>query len=253
MNKLFPQWLTANIMIPEIVRGNIKVIVTPEYSNNSINLSLLDLTYNRALIPPEEVRKFGIRLGIAIGHILYTIGFDEKPYLYQILSERTTCRIEGDIKSKMSRYEQYTGDSIENLLIELLGADPERVLQSPTKNIYRIEHKETKAGMWHNYDGTYNGVIKELTEGKSREALMPYTKEHTHRGKKWFSGVESLEQLYQWFTERDLEELMGMGYVLYRFSALEYIIKGSEVLFTRESVVRQAGINLQGEIWLESN
>lgn len=111
--------------------------------------------------------------------------------------------------------------------------------------LYRIEHKETKAGMWHNYDGSYNGIIKTLTEGKSKNVPMNKTKNQAKDGKRWFSSVASLEQLLEWFTERDVKELVDLGYQLYEIECSEYnrVDKG-EILFTRESVSSMKEIDL---------
>ena len=111
--------------------------------------------------------------------------------------------------------------------------------------VYRIEHKETKNGMWHNYDGTYNGIIKTLTEGKSKDVPMPRTKHQSKDNKKWFSSVSKLEQLLEWFTRKDIEELVSLGYGLYEFECTEYNnVTANETLFTRESIVDKNEINL---------
>lgn len=109
--------------------------------------------------------------------------------------------------------------------------------------IYRIEHKDTKAGMWYNLDGTYNGVIMELTEGEAKSAPMPYTKEHQYQGKKWFSAARSMKQLDEWFSVKNQNELYDRGYRLYRMVVKEFVIKEGEVLFTREGVINQVKIN----------
>lgn len=119
--------------------------------------------------------------------------------------------------------------------------------------LYRIEHKETKAGMWHNYDGSYNGIIKTLTEGKSKNVPMNKIKEQSKDGKKWFSSVSNLDQLLEWFSRKDIEELVSLGYQLYEIECSECnrVAKG-EILFTRESVTSMKEISLTDMVEYET-
>lgn len=63
----------------------------------------------------------------------------------------------------------------------------------PVKTIYRIEHKDTGDGMWYNMDGTYNGFIKNLTEGRSKNSLMDEHQKCPAKYGKWHSGVKDLK------------------------------------------------------------
>ena len=85
--------------------------------------------------------------------------------------------------------------------------------------IYRIEHKKSKAGMWYDYNGEYNGLIKTLSEGKSKH--IPMLLRPKLDDKNWFSGVLSLQQLLEWFSNKDIEVLtytilvLLRGYIFY--------------------------------------
>lgn len=111
--------------------------------------------------------------------------------------------------------------------------------------IYRVEHKDTKSGMWYNFDGSYNGIINKLTEGKSKQLPMVRDKNHNKDDKKWFSAVKSLDQLFEWFSELDLMELNNLGYELYEIKCNDYLVNSNEILFTRESVIYQNKLNLK--------
>ena len=116
------------------------------------------------------------------------------------------------------------------------------------KTIYRIEHRDTKDGMWYNYNGSYNGAIFDLTEGLSKNIPMPYTEHHKKDNKKWFSAVKSIDDLFKWFTSLDIQELLGQGYELYKITCINYNDIGSEVLFAREDIVKQEIVNINSII-----
>lgn len=105
------------------------------------------------------------------------------------------------------------------------------------RTIYRIEHKDTGNGMWYNMDGTYNGFIKNLTEGKSKDVPMGKHQKCPVEHGKWHSGVKSLGQLLEWFSEKDIDELFASGYKLFEFQCEEYYEAENEIYFTREGVV----------------
>lgn len=114
------------------------------------------------------------------------------------------------------------------------------------KTIYRIENPTTNSGMWYDRYGQPNGVIENLTEGKSKAMDMPHSHLHEANGKKWFSAVASIESLLMWFSKKDIEELLSWGFRLYKFEVNEYNELEFEVLFTREGVVRQTLMDAKG-------
>lgn len=111
--------------------------------------------------------------------------------------------------------------------------------------IYRIEHRDTRDGMWYNYDGTYNGFIFNLTEGKARNFPMDYHSRYSKENLNWISGVKDKEQLLEWFSLLDIKELLENGYGLFGFMCDKYIIEESQVLFPRESVYLRKEISIQ--------
>lgn len=106
-----------------------------------------------------------------------------------------------------------------------------------TKTIYRIENPKTKCGMWYNERGEYEPFINTLTEGISKSLPMPFDSKFREDNIKWFSGCESLVQLGEWFSEKDIEELMESGYRLYELNVSQYKAEQFQVLYTREGII----------------
>lgn len=112
------------------------------------------------------------------------------------------------------------------------------------RTIWRIENPTTGTGMWYNDKGEFAPVITKLTEGISAHLPMENNPVHRLHGKHWHSGVVSYESLKNWFSKRDTEELISMGYVLYEIVTEEYNELEFEILFTKEGIVSQREINL---------
>lgn len=110
--------------------------------------------------------------------------------------------------------------------------------------IYRIEHRDTRDGMWYNYDGTYNGFIFNLTEGKSKNLPMDYHNRYSKDNMTWISGCMDKEQLLGWFTPLDISELLKNGYGVFEFECDTYLIEDTQVLFAREKIYSQKEIEV---------
>lgn len=59
-------------------------------------------------------------------------------------------------------------------------------------------------------------------------------------GKQWFASAPSKETLSHWFSQKDIEELLALGYGIFEFQASEVrVISPYESVFTRESIISQ--------------
>ena len=116
---------------------------------------------------------------------------------------------------------------------------------------YRVEDQVQRHGLWRNFDGTWNPVFNQLSEGLSRSLPMKDSDLYRQNGKQWFSAAPSKETLKHWFSLSDVIELAELGYKIYEFE-LENTkqISDFEIIFTRDNIVRQKEIEYK-EIWYD--
>lgn len=101
---------------------------------------------------------------------------------------------------------------------------------------YRVEDQVEKHGLWRNFDGTWNPVFDQLSEGLSRSLPMEDSELYREGGKQWFSLTDVLE-------------LQKLGYKVYEFELVNTKeVSDFEIIFTRDNIVQQREINYK-EIW----
>lgn len=114
---------------------------------------------------------------------------------------------------------------------------------------YRVEDQSEKHGLWRNFDGTWNPVFDQLSEGLSRNLPMEDSTLYREDEKQWFSATPSKETLKHWFSVNDVLELQKLGYKVYEFElANTKEVSDFEIIFTRDNIVQQREINYK-EIW----
>lgn len=114
---------------------------------------------------------------------------------------------------------------------------------------YRVEDQSEKHGLWRNFDGTWNPVFDQLSEGLSRNLPMEDSALYREDGKQWFSAAPSKETLKHWFSVNDVLELQKLGYKVYEFELVNTKeVSDFEIIFTRDNIVQQREINYK-EIW----
>jgi hypothetical protein len=83
---------------------------------------------------------------------------------------------------------------------------------------YRVCHKETLQGLWYAFNGEFTGLIHDrFNFCLNTELKMDY--DPTIVG--WISAVETLEDLWAWFTKRDIQELQKHGWYIHEFESTE--------------------------------
>lgn len=114
---------------------------------------------------------------------------------------------------------------------------------------YRVEDQVEKHGLWRNFDGTWNPVFDQFSEGLSRSLPMEDSELYREGGKQWFSAAPSKETLKHWFSVNDVLELQKLGYKVYEFELVNTKeVSDFEIIFTRDNIVQQREINYK-EIW----
>ena len=105
--------------------------------------------------------------------------------------------------------------------------------------LHRFEHKTKKHGMWYNANAEY-------CPATSWAAKIPMDDDADCRkdGLEWFSAAKSFENLSEWFTYGQMQELYDLGFGLYEIQASQVILKDTHALFTKESVILQKEVML---------
>ena len=114
---------------------------------------------------------------------------------------------------------------------------------------YRVEDQFQKHGLWRNFDGSWNPVFNQLSEGLSRSLPMEDNDLYREGGKQWFSAAPSKETLKHWFSLNDVLELADLGYRIYEFELRDTkTVSEFEIIFTRDNILTQKEIDYK-EIW----
>ena len=104
------------------------------------------------------------------------------------------------------------------------------------ETIYRIEQRERGHGMWYNEDGEYDPYVENLTDKRLFEMDMSHDPNFHNNGNRLHCGCGSTEQLKQWFTAREVQELKTGGFVILRLDVSSAIHQPTQVLFDKSSI-----------------
>ena len=84
------------------------------------------------------------------------------------------------------------------------------------KLYYRIAHQDTQQGLWYDSEGNFTGLIhNEFNFCMNKDLLMPFDPELVG----WLSATGSLEDLFNWFPEEDIERLENHGWFITVYEA----------------------------------
>jgi hypothetical protein len=87
------------------------------------------------------------------------------------------------------------------------------------KIFYRVCHIDTLQGLWYDYEGNFTGLIhNELNFCANSELRMDFDPELVG----WLSAVETIETLFNWFTEEDIKRLENLGWFIHEFEVIDY-------------------------------
>lgn len=102
---------------------------------------------------------------------------------------------------------------------------------------YRIQHPTTGYGMWATLSSEGEPMVTYLSDNPLSSKPMLYSDVYGYRRRRWYSAVESIEQLKYWLSDRCIQELLDMGFEIFEFEAEEtYDGLPDEIIFTKESV-----------------
>lgn len=78
--------------------------------------------------------------------------------------------------------------------------------------LYRVENPDTAEGLWYDGWGNFTEYVKTLDDGHCRDLPMPYDPAIAGG---WFSACDNLDDMSNWFSLEDLDQLAERGYGLY--------------------------------------
>lgn len=111
--------------------------------------------------------------------------------------------------------------------------------QKPLK-VYRVENEAEEKGLWRKFDGTWQPLFDMLTDGKCKDMPMEDNPIYREGGKRWFASAPSKKALREWFSKRDLEELVSKGFIITEFEVAEYKkVSDFEYIFTRDNIINK--------------
>lgn len=84
------------------------------------------------------------------------------------------------------------------------------------KTYYRVCHFDTLQGLWYNFNGDFTGLIHDKFDFcQNTELRMEF--DPTLVG--WLSAVETLEDLFKWFSKDDIAKLEEHGWFIHEFES----------------------------------
>jgi len=114
---------------------------------------------------------------------------------------------------------RFTPFAHENLKGEIASEFFVNVRKQEPKKFYRVCNVDSKQGLWYNFDGTFTGMIhNEFSFCQNSELKMDF--DPTLVG--WLSTCDTIEGVWQWFTQEDVLKLQEMGWYLHEFEATQY-------------------------------
>lgn len=110
-----------------------------------------------------------------------------------------------------------------------------------TKIFYRVAHKDTNQGLWYDNKGEFTGLIhNELSFCKNKDLQMPFDESIVG----WLSATDSLKDLWNWFTEEDVEQLEQHGFFITTYLATNYRYHNNHWVIDQHSSLKQEVIAL---------
>lgn len=108
-------------------------------------------------------------------------------------------------------------------------------------NILRIEHRDSKLGMWST-DIEGQPALAHLSDPRLAGMDMPFSENYKKDSKDWVTAVRSREELLGWFTEKDIAELIALGFRVLELEVSEASLEDNQVLFPTDARIQEVDI-----------
>lgn len=104
------------------------------------------------------------------------------------------------------------------------------------KLFYRVANENTKQGLWYDQNGNFTGLIHGKFDFCQNTKLpMPFDPEITG----WLSATDSLEELFDWFPKKDIQELEKHGFFITVYQATNTMqYKNHMVICQKTSIIK---------------
>ena len=87
------------------------------------------------------------------------------------------------------------------------------------RTFFRITNNTTEQGLWYDFKGNFTGLIhNQFDFCKNSKLPMPFDE----KIQGWLSATDTLEDLFNWFTEEDIKNLEQHGYLIAIYEATEF-------------------------------
>ncbi len=88
-----------------------------------------------------------------------------------------------------------------------------------SKQFFRLGDNKTKQGLWYDYEGYFTGLIHDKFSFCMNSQLeMDFDEELVG----YLSAVDNLEDLYKWFSVKDIKDLQTKGYSIHVYETEDY-------------------------------
>lgn len=112
------------------------------------------------------------------------------------------------------------------------------------KLFYRLEDKVTHQGLWYDFKGEFTGLIHDKFAFCMNSQLpMPFDIKLVG----WLSATETLDELFNWFSKEDIQNLEEYGYRVAIYQASEYRYHNNHWIINKDSsrLVEQLSLVLE--------
>jgi hypothetical protein len=87
------------------------------------------------------------------------------------------------------------------------------------QKFYRVCKPETEQGLWYDFKGNFTGLIhNELNFCTNNQLKMDFDPEIQN----YLSATQTLEELFQWFSQEDIFELQKRGWFIHIYNVVEH-------------------------------
>ena len=87
------------------------------------------------------------------------------------------------------------------------------------KMFFRVCNPETEQGLWYDFKGNFTGFIHERFDFCTHNKLeMPFDEELVG----YLSATDSLDDLYNWFSKKDILKLQKHGWFIHVYESEDY-------------------------------
>lgn len=109
------------------------------------------------------------------------------------------------------------------------------------KLFYRVANNTTEQGLWYDFKGNFTGLIHSKFDFCVNNKLpMPYDPDIIG----WLSATDTLEDLFNWFSEDDILKLEEHGYSITLYEAVEYRFHNNHWLIKQDSSTLRECVSL---------